>query len=181
MNTAFNSLPQLCCRCRNRDIGGKLKMPDKGRFFRSKKYNHPPVWVCNGCLQHPVRIRRAGQESPAEREVSIALQVFGEHFIPEYQLGPYLFDFAFPKLMLLMEVDSWTWHSSRSRHARDGRKTSFAREAGWELHRLRVGPKLGKRACHAVRTMRLLTIKQTCDVDDKEAREIYAVKYGYRE
>lgn len=156
-------------------------MPNEGRFFASKKYNHPPIWVCNNCLQHPVRQRRPGQESPAEREVSIALQVFGEQFIPEFQLGPFLYDFAFPKLKLLMEVDSWTWHHSRNRRIRDGRKVSFAHEAGWEFRRLKVGPKLGKRACNTVREMRLIKIKKTWGEDDTLARDIYEVTYDGNE
>jgi hypothetical protein len=177
----FSTLPQLCCRCRNRDIGGKLKAPDQGQFFRSKKYNRPPVWVCHDCLRHPVRQRRPGQESPAEREVSIALQVFGEWFIPEHQLGPFIYDFAFPKLKLLMEVDSWTWHHSRNRRVRDGRKASFAREAGWEFFRLKIGPKLGWRACYAVRAMRLWRIKETWGDDVPLARTIYSMTYGGNE
>jgi len=175
------TLPQLCCRCRNHDIDGKLKNPAEGRFFRSQKYNRSRVWVCNYCLLHPVRRQRAGQESPAERRVSIALQVFGESFVPEYKLGPYIFDFGFPKLKFLLEVDSWTWHHSRSRRIRDARKASFANELGWEVYRLRVGPKLGKRACDTVRAARLVRIKENYHVDSAEARMIYRMRYGHEE
>lgn len=174
----YRELPQLCRRCRNRDIGGKLKMPELGRFFRSKKYNRAPVWICLNCLKNPVRIQRPGQESPAERKVSIALQCFGEYFIPEYRLGPFIFDFAFPKLKLVMEVDSWTWHHTRSRKQSDARKLRYAEEHGWELMRLRVGPKLEKRACELVRSCRLSRIQERFGVDEPMARLIYATRYG---
>ena len=177
----YRQLPQLCCRCRNRDIAGKLKPPETGRFFPSKKYNRPPVWVCLQCLQNLVRIQRPGQESPAEKKVSIALQCFGEHFIPEYRLGPFIFDFAFPKLKLVMEVDSWTWHHTRSRKRNDARKLQYAQENGWKVARLRVGPKLGKRACDLVRACCLLRIRETFEAPKEMARVIYATRYGDQE
>jgi hypothetical protein len=175
------ALPQLCCRCRNRDIGGKLKSPELGRFFRSKKYNRAPVWVCLPCLKNPVRLQRPGLESPAEKKVSIALQCFGEQFIPEFSFGPFIFDFAFPKLKVLMEVDSWTWHHTRSRKQNDARKRRYAEENGWEVVRLRVGPKLERRACELVRACRLLRIREGLGVNDKMARLIYATRYGDQE
>src|SRR6267142_1906043 len=165
-----STLPQLCCRCQNRDIGGKLKMPSYGRFFRSRKYNRQPVWICLSCLENPVREARSGQESPAERKVSIALQCFGEHFLPEYKLGSFVFDFAFPRLKLLMEVDSWTWHHTGRRKQNDARKLRYAEKCGWRPARLKVGPKLGRRACGLVRACRLLCIEERWQVSIDEAR-----------
>lgn len=175
----YRKLPQLCCRCFNRDIGGKLKVAEGGRFFRSSKFGRKPVWVCLTCLRKPVRRYRAGQETPPEREVRTALMVFGEHFIPEYKSGWYIFDFACPSIRLLIEVDSYTYHHGKKAAFNDHAKAKAARQAGWKLVRLSVGPKLGKRACSAVRKRRMQIFLDGVDGDEQLAHMMYEQRYGH--
>ena len=82
----------------------------------------------------------------------------GVYFVAEYQMrhrtGSYFFDFAFPKLKLLLEIDSWTYHHTRRQRIRDACKNRFVEENGWRLIRLKNGSKLGLRAVRAVRKFR---------------------------
>jgi very-short-patch-repair endonuclease len=52
-------------------------------------------------------------------------------------LGPYWYDFAVPKLRLLIELDSSTYHRGY-RLARDHAKSRYAKESSWKLIRFRV-------------------------------------------
>jgi very-short-patch-repair endonuclease len=69
----------------------------------------------------------------------------------EFPLGPFTYDFAFPKLRLLIEIDSKRWHSGYARKQRDKRKTANAAQHGWALVRLAVGDNLDTRAELAVK------------------------------
>ena len=71
-----------------------------------------------------------------ERRVFAVLATTGYFFIQEYQLGGFSYDFAIPKLHLVIEADGRAYHQHASRHRRDMTKTTIAAKAGWELARV---------------------------------------------
>lgn len=56
----------------------------------------------------------------------------------EYSLGPFIYDFAVPKIRLLIEVDSKTYHRGNRKLARDREKDALARREGWAIVRVRA-------------------------------------------
>ena len=54
----------------------------------------------------------------------------------EFKLSKVRFDFAVPKLRLLVEIDSRRWHSHPSRKNRDRYKSRLAEDEGWKLVRV---------------------------------------------
>ena len=60
----------------------------------------------------------------------------GHRFIQEYKLKKFIYDFAVPRLRLLIEVDSRSYHSYPRQKARDRAKTKLADEDGWFLLRV---------------------------------------------
>ena len=177
MGDAFRTLPQICCRCNNRDTQGFAKMPHLGVFRPNTKYRKPPVWVCHACMSKPQRRYRKGLETPVEKKVREALQVYGEHFIAEYKIGKFIYDFAFPKLMLLLEADSRTWHSSKHKRRVDAVKHVNAEAHGWKLVRVNNGPKVGNRAVRLVRARRFQLIRRI-ENDPAVVKMLYQEKYG---
>lgn len=176
-DNSFKALPQLCCRCKNKDIGGRLKMPDQGQFRPNLKYRKAPVWVCNHCLNNPIRENRQGQESPLERQVREALQIFGEPFVAERKIGKFIYDFAFQRLKLLIEVDSYTYHRSNKKKMIDATKHRNAVQHGWRLVRVRGKSKLGKRAVQVIRARRMELIRDL-EPNAEIAKMIYEERYG---
>ena len=152
-------------------------MPHLGKFRPNTQYRKPPVWVCHRCLRLPVRENRQGHESHVERPVREALQVFGEWFVAERKIGAFIYDFAFPNLNLLLEVDSRTWHRSRHKRKVDAVKHANAETHGWKLVRVFNGPKIGKRAVRLVRARRLQLIRRF-ENDPEVVKMIYQEKYG---
>lgn len=177
MGDAFFKLPQLCCRCKNKDVQGRLKMPHHGEFRPNTKHRKSPVWVCHRCLALPARENRQGQESPIERQVRKAVQVFGEYFVAERKIGAFVYDFAFPNLNLLLEVDSRTWHHSKHKRQVDAVKHANAETHGWKLVRVFNGPKIGKRAVRLVRARRKQLIRRF-EQNPEIVNMIYQEKYG---
>lgn len=184
MNMNVRGLPQICWRCQNKDISGFTKPASAGKFFRSQKYNSQPVWVCHSCLsRRRERPQKPGRESPLNRRVREALMVVGEQFFPEYEMkhgtGSYFFDFAFPKLKLLLEIDGWSYHHTKRQKIRDACKHKFAEAHGWKLIRLKGKTKIGLRAVRAVRDYRLQKLSSFAGTDDPEAlRLISAMLQG---
>jgi very-short-patch-repair endonuclease len=124
-------LPELCHKCR------QLRPKDLGRFFTVHGRCHDRKFVCNRCLSKPQATRCANSNpSPIELEARRAILDTGWKFVEEHKLGPFRFDFAIPRLRLLIEIDSVRWHSHPSRKARDRRKDESARQAGWDVARV---------------------------------------------
>lgn len=152
-------------------------MPDQGRFLPNTRHRKAHVWVCNPCLAKPQRQHRKGLETPLEKKVREAVQVFGEPFVAEYKIGKFLYDFAFPRLKLLLEVDSRTWHSSKHKKHVDRVKGGIANEHGWKLVRVFNGPKVGLRAVKLVRARRYQLIRRI-EGDPEVVEMLYQEKYG---
>jgi very-short-patch-repair endonuclease len=95
------------------------------------------LYFCEDCDAQPVRNARLGKESPAEAKLREALQdAFPVQFVQEYELEGAYFDFYFPRLKLLVEIDS-SFHSGAKKAIRDKHKTDLAKKAGLQLVRLR--------------------------------------------
>ncbi|WP_194165347.1 DUF559 domain-containing protein [Deinococcus terrestris] len=78
-------------------------------------------------------------------------QVYGERlcdaglaFVPQYPLGPYVVDLAFPQVRLLVEVDGEVYHAGPRTQMHDDCKDALAAVGGWCLL-------LGERLEEAVR------------------------------
>jgi very-short-patch-repair endonuclease len=89
-------------------------------------------------------------ETPPEREVREALSTCGFKVVAEFQLGKFIYDFAVPKLRLLLEVDSRKFHRLPWQRRKDKLKDAWAKSQHWEVARLPVGPGLGTAALSEV-------------------------------
>lgn len=133
------ALPELCSRCR------KLKQPDLGKFVGTSQYRRR-VFVCFACLdkQAPAKRGRDRQPSPDEKAAAVTLAASGLKFVQEHSLGPFWFDFAIPSLMLLVEIDSHTYHRFPRQLRRDRDKQRYAEAGGWKVVRVRRPDAAGK-------------------------------------
>lgn len=62
-------------------------------------------------------------------------------FIPQYQLGSFFVDIAFPDIKLAIEIDGEYWHSLPKVVSRDKRKNSYIQDScGWDLVRVPATP-----------------------------------------
>jgi very-short-patch-repair endonuclease len=166
---SYHDLPQVCCRCRNKQVSGKTRPASEGKFFRSRRHDRQDPWVCAECLARPnLGSRTPFRESVIERRVRQALQVVGISYRQEFQVGPFRFDFALPRMDLLVEVDSQKWHRSDFHRKRDKRKDSYARKNGWTVVRINNGPKLARRALEAIRDHQERLLSPPEDADDQD-------------
>ena len=137
-------LPQICIKCR------QMKTPDLGKFSKSRLKHNKLNFTCDQCLSNQdekvVRIKRPFKESRPEAIVRTLLSsVKNLECCAEYPIGKFIFDFAIPKIRLLIEVDSKTWHESYLKKRRDKAKNQIATEQHWRLVRLTNGPRLKRR------------------------------------
>lgn len=126
--------PPPCKKC------GKQKTKDVGKWIKDKRRYACYYWICFSCLDKPVtkRVERHQHyETPAEKTVRQALFASGHFVEAEYPIGKFIYDFAVPRLRLLIEVDSKTYHRTRSQKIRDAVKTKLAESEGWKVARLR--------------------------------------------
>ena len=143
------SLPQVCITCR------KLKVSSLGHFIKVKSKFNRHIWKCFACsdkeAEHPNRLARLQhRQSPCEREVCQGLKETGYKFDQDYPLGPFIFDFAFQALKLLIEVDGRSYHQGGYKMRRDYAKTAYATGRGWKVVRIPSGFKCAIRAERAV-------------------------------
>ena len=120
-----SDLPQVCGVCR------KLKSASLGKFRRGARYSQW-IWECDSCLDKP---RERTGESHIEKEVRAAVSGI-EKFRQEFEVAGFSFDFAFPRIQLLVEVNSVRWHTRQFHRKRDARKAAAAEAAGWKLVRV---------------------------------------------
>jgi very-short-patch-repair endonuclease len=136
-----------CSVCR------KFKPESLGKLVKSRtRYNHK-YFVCDHCsLTTPIRRHhRTNQETPPEREVREALSSCGFAVEAEFMVGRFIYDFAVPKIRLLIEVDSNRFHRLPRQVKRDRLKNACARKQHWKLVRVKVGPNVGMDALMAVK------------------------------
>jgi len=145
VSNAADSLPQVCVRCR------QMKAANTGKFQWSRHVYHRKIWVCDECgeKRRVPRLTRKSDETPPEREVREALERIEVKALAECPMAGFIFDFAVPKLRLILEVDSRSYHSSWKARRRDSHKDAWAEKNGWKLVRLRH-PDLAQQVIHAI-------------------------------
>ena len=144
----MTKLPQVCGTCH------KLKPADAISRRKCKGRYNAFYHICDACAEKPAPIRRlnrVNQETPIERTVRIALQGCGFKCEAEYPVDGCLFDFAVPSLMLLIEVDSPSYHRYPRQKRRDAIKTKIAKKHEYKL--VRVRPDIGTVDLLAIRAV----------------------------
>jgi very-short-patch-repair endonuclease len=125
----------LCCViCR------KFKPESLGKLVKSRTRHNHKYFVCDHCrLTPPIRRHhRENQETPPEREVREALMGCGFSVEAEFKVGRFIYDFAVPKIRLLIEVDSNRYHRLPRQIKRDRLKDKCAHEQHWKLVRVKT-------------------------------------------
>jgi len=74
-------------------------------------------------------------ESPIERRVYLGLLQHRLHATPQYRLGRYRIDLAFPSQMVAIECDGKDFHTSPKQKAHDKKRDIFMQEKGWKVLR----------------------------------------------
>jgi very-short-patch-repair endonuclease len=97
-----------------------------------------------------LRLARLGEETPLEKEAREALEKLHVKAFAEYPAGRFIFDFAIPKLRMLIEVDSVTYHRRWRNVRTDEKKNQWAHKNLWHLVRIRA-PDIGQQVAHAVK------------------------------
>jgi very-short-patch-repair endonuclease len=110
-------------------------MPHLGKF---RVVGHGRrAWTCDSCLDKPTFIRCGRRrETPPEKTAREILLQSGHKFYQEYELKKFKFDFAIPRLRLLIEIDSRSYHRYPRQKANDRAKTKVAEEQKWSLLRV---------------------------------------------
>ena len=76
-----------------------------------------------------------GTSSGMERRLLRALKTEGLDPIANYRVGPYAYDLAFPAQRVLVELDSWHYHSDAPAFITDRWKANAAARAGYTILR----------------------------------------------
>jgi len=130
----FSDLPQVCQDCR------KLKESKLGQFKKVKSKYSKRIWICFSCLETRVPFKKT---SRPEREVIRVLIDLKLYFIHKYdKLKPFVFNFALPKLMLILELETGL--------PKNDRKIKTARRYGWEVVTLKNLKRPELEICRAV-------------------------------
>lgn len=154
MPRALRKLSQLCSV---HPRTGKLKAPvkffrpDQGKFITDHKRG--TVFVCFDCLRKEYKSkakRSLVKRSSPQHDVYNDFDRAGIKFKYEYHIDKWPFDFAFPELRLLIEIDD-PLHDTKQGKSRDFFKTKFAEEQGWTVKRVKTGPDLTARCLTALR------------------------------
>ena len=113
-------------------------MPHLGEFKKVGGRAHDWYWICHACQPpHQIPAPVPVKASWLEKRVIPVLVASGYHWIREFELGAFRFDFALPKLWLLIEADSYTWHRRPWQEKRDKAKDALAENRGWKVVRVR--------------------------------------------
>jgi very-short-patch-repair endonuclease len=146
-----SDLPQVCARCR------KLKAAELGRFVKSSTRYAARYFICANCDANPpvIRLARFNNETPPERQVREALTGCGFQVYAEYKLENFIYDFAIPRLRLLIEIDSRKYHRFPRQKRKDSLKTQIAIKSHWKLVRLTPSDGLRISAVETVRDRRI--------------------------
>ncbi len=149
-----------------------MKVPGRHRVERL---------ICDACSDSRKPKFKRGREhrsSPDEHEAIRALIATGDSFHQEFAVGPFWFDFAVPRVWLLVEVDSHTYHRFPRQQARDRRKQAYAEKLGWTVCRVRRPDVTGKvRAAYDAQVNRV-TLGPGCDRHDGAGAERGGVDPG---
>lgn len=103
---------------------------------------HGKDWVnfCSPACVEAHKVRHGTlRASRLERDFIEQLSEAGLEGVPQFPVGPFVFDLAFPQVMLLVEVDGEAYHTAAASQERDDRKDSFAQSMGWRVQRVPHG------------------------------------------
>ena len=143
MSLAERRLPQYCCLWRHKH---SFKA-EQGKFL-----DNFSRFACFECLRKRRRkhvIKEAAKVSTAEYELCQELHRSGVKFRHHFKLGRWEFDFAFPDLNILLEIDGPA-HEYRYQQRVDCVKDGVARDEGWTMVRVVSGPGLIQRVSTAL-------------------------------
>jgi len=139
-----NGLPEICGKCRG------MKVMELMQEFRDRERYNKKFYICHACLQKPA-VKRWGRyehpETPCEKVAREALEFLvkeGWFIVAEFTLEKkFIYDFSIPKLRMLIEIDSHSYHQFAKQIKRDKRKTAWAKEHGWHLVRFKPSESMG--------------------------------------
>lgn len=75
------------------------------------------------------RASQSGKESSIEAATRSILDSMGIEYVPQFPLGPYVFDFFLPESRSYVECQGEYWHSLPGREARDRAKATYLEKA----------------------------------------------------
>jgi very-short-patch-repair endonuclease len=75
-------------------------------------------------------------ESPIESALLREFHLMDLYPTPQFKVGNYRIDLAFPEKLIAIECDGKEWHSSGEQKIRDGMKDAYLRENGWHVIRI---------------------------------------------
>lgn len=150
LSHAEMAIPWQKCAVHPRGTGDPSFRPDQGKFITD--FRNGTRFFCFLCLNKRNRDRakrKLRARSKPQYDLYNEFARVGIKFKPEFRLGRWPFDLGFPDLRLLVEIDDLT-HDTKEGQRRDHAKEGAAREQGWEVLRVRKGPKLASRTIAAI-------------------------------
>ena len=85
--------------------------------------------------QRALTLQQLGRLSNAERELLAALRTAGLSPVPQYAVGKFNIDLAFPEGKLAVEVDGGMWHEEHKKRRADIEREIALEAQGWRVLR----------------------------------------------
>ena len=147
MTKAETKLPfQFCHVCSNRRRPtknrsktssfelGKARPSSEGKFIC---VNGNWLWECDDCTQaHMLGQRESKNERELAEHIAAHRGYFGRVWA-NHEMWNYEYDFVFPEMKLIVELDSFSAHGQKHRY-RDNLKENAARKNKWYFKRIRT-------------------------------------------
>jgi very-short-patch-repair endonuclease/GNAT superfamily N-acetyltransferase len=119
---------------------------------RHRQSGRTCVYKCFGCgVQRPDAIEKSnvarakqlgdGFRSGLERAMAARLSSLGIAFIPQYEVGLYIWDFFLSEHGVLIDVDGEYWHADKKRAAKDRAKLTYTERYHPEYRAFRLEEK----------------------------------------
>jgi very-short-patch-repair endonuclease len=147
LNKAARQLPQYCTWHRRFFPHEKWRAysASEGRFVKNNS-----LFVCQRCLQKD-RTFKPRPHSPIEVTVAQELKRRNYDFRSQFEIGDFVYDFAFPRFKILLDVDGKSCHKKPpTGFHTPGSRENTAKVNGWRLIHVRNDPRLVERAIQAV-------------------------------
>lgn len=75
-------------------------------------------------------------ESVIENIVLREFHLLGLYPTPQFEIGRYRIDLAFPDMLIAIECDGQEWHSSKEQIDRDKKRDDYLEKMGWRVIRM---------------------------------------------
>jgi very-short-patch-repair endonuclease len=89
-----------------------------------------------GELADPARAVGVTREAAEERMLALIRAAGLQDPERNVAIGPYVVDFLWPDSRVIVEVDSYQWHSGPAAFKRDRRKHAYLTDRGHQVHRV---------------------------------------------